>query len=128
MWKLSFAGDSNWIHEVRQHDLNSYPKVVRCDERDHGIDAFGPYVGTVEVTTQGNALDGFDPTTDILQYDVYLIEAGRYRSQADFNASMPAYDLGKQRLPLCITIAGGAMHGAYNRSNEVRVEIGGVRS
>lgn len=127
VWKLSLAGNSNWIGEVKQHDLNSYATVVRCDERDYGIDAFGPYIGAVAVTTQGDALDRFEPASDTLQYDIYLIEAGRYRSQEDFNATMPSYDLHKQRLPLCITIAGGAMHGAYNRSNEVRAEVGGGR-
>ena len=124
LWKLSLEGDADWISQVRQHELNSYATVVRCDQRDYGIDAFGPYVGQVRVSAQNDALEGLSPTSATLRYDIYLAEAGRYRSQADFNAPMPSYDLATQRLPLCVTIAGGAMHGAYNRSNEVHVRLG----
>ena len=123
-WKLSFAGDANWIREVRQHELNSYATVVRCDERDYGIDSFGPYVGNVAATYYSDGFAGFRPTSGSLRYDIYLPEASTYRSEADFNAPMPTFDLSKQRLLLCIRIAGGAMHGAYNRSNEVKVEVG----
>jgi hypothetical protein len=122
--KVSFSGSADWIREIRQHQLSSYPVVVRCDDRDSAIFALGPYVGQVPVTYQGDGLDDYQPKSATVQYDVYLPETGRYRSEADFNAPMSSYDLGRQRLALCIRIAGGAMYGAYARSNEVRVEVG----
>jgi hypothetical protein len=124
LWKVSLAGDANWIREVRRHELNSYPIVVRCDDRDSGIFGLGPYAGSVPVTYHGEGFQDYQPTSSIEQYDVYLPETGRYRSQGDFNAPMPSYDLGRQSLTLCIRLAGGAMNGAYNRSNEVTVVVG----
>lgn len=126
VWKVSLSGDAAWIHEVKRHELNSYATVLRCDERDFGILNLGPYVRQVPVTYYGEGLNDFGPSARTARYDVYLPEKGRYRSQADFNASMPSYDLGSQRLTLCFRIVGGAMHGAYNRSNEVRLEVGGA--
>ncbi|MEO9913181.1 MAG: hypothetical protein ABJF89_10820 [Parasphingorhabdus sp.] len=76
------------------------------------------------VTYYGDGIREYRPSSSNVQYDIYLPENGRYRSEADFNAPMPSYDLGKQRMTLCLKIAGGAMHGAYNRSNEVRIEVG----
>lgn len=124
VWKVSLSGDADWIREVRQHELNSYAVVVRCDERDYTVLALGPYVGQVPVTYYGDGFGEFDPASSTVRYDVYLPETGRYRSETDFNAPMPSYDIGSHRMTLCIRIAGGAMHGAYNRSNEVRVEVG----
>ncbi len=122
VWKVSLSGDAGWLREVKRHELNSYATVLRCDERDSSVLSLGPYVGQVKVTAYG--FDERPPSANIVRYDVYLPERGHYKSEADFNASMPAYDLGKQRLLLCLRIAGGAMHGAYNRSNEVKVQIG----
>jgi len=127
VWKVSLRGDAGWIQEVKRHELNSYATVVRCDERDYGVLSLGPYVGQVPVTYYGEGFRNYHSPASIVQYDVYLPETGRYRSQADFNAPMPSYDLGSQRLSLCLRIAGGAMQGAYNRSNEVRLEVGGTR-
>jgi hypothetical protein len=127
VWKVSLRGDAGWIHEVKRHELNSYATVVRCDERDYGVFSLGPYVGQVPVTYYGEGFENYRPSASVVQYDVYLPEKGDYRSEADFNAPMPSYDLGSQRLSLCLRIAGGAMHGAYNRSNEVRLEVGGTR-
>jgi hypothetical protein len=124
LWKVSLAGDANWIREVRRLELNSYPIVVRCDDRDSGIFSLGPYAGRVPVTYGGKGFQDYQPTSSIEQYDVYLPETGRYRSQADFNAPMPSYDLGRQSLTLCIRLAAGAMYGAYDHSNEVRVVVG----
>lgn len=126
VWKLVLSGDGRWVREVRTHELNSYPIVVRCDRPDRELLALGPYVGEARLTYHGH---GFDQLTDAssLRYDVYLPETGRYRSAKDFNAPMPWYDLGREKLPLCVSIAGGAMTGAYNRSNEVRVMVGGHR-
>jgi hypothetical protein len=124
LWKVSLSGSSDWIEQIRRHELNSYAKIARCDERDFTVFAFGPYVGRVEVSTYGNGFRDFNPTADQVRYDLYLSEASRYRSEADPNAPMPPYDLGKGRMALCIKIAGGAMHGAYAESNEVRVTVG----
>lgn len=122
--KLSFEGESGWITEVKRHELNSYSTVVRCDKRDVGISTFGPFVGHVRVSDQGGSMDSFSPTADLLRYDIYVPETGEYRSQQYPNASMPSYDLRRERIRLCITIAGGAMHGAFARSNEVEIELG----
>lgn len=126
VWRVSLIGDANWVSEVKQHGLNSYAKVVRCDERDQTVFSLGPYVGQVPVTYYGDGFRDYRPHSPRVRYDVYLPEIGRYRSERDFNAPMPSYHLGKQQMALCIRIAGGAMHGAYNHSNEVRVEIGGT--
>ena len=126
VWKVSLRGDAGWIREVNQHNLNSYAIVVRCDDRDRGVLGLGPYVGQVPVTYKGEGLREYRPPAKIVQYDVYLPETGRYLSQADVNAPMASYDLGSQRLMLCLKIAGGAMHGAYNQSNEVRLMVGGT--
>lgn len=127
VWKVSLRGDAGWIKQVQRHELNSYATVVRCNERDYSVLSLGPYVGQVPVTYYGEGFRDYRPPASVVQYDVYLPETGSYRSQADFNAPMPTYDLGSQRLSLCLRIAGGAMHGAYNQSNEVRLEVGRVR-
>jgi hypothetical protein len=124
VWRVSLTGDSKWIREVKQHELNSYATVVQCDERDRRLLSLGPYVGHVPVTYYGDGFRDYRPDSRTVRYDIYLPETGRYQSVKDFNAPMPSYDLGKQRNALCIRVAGGAMHGAYNRSNEVRVEVG----
>ena len=125
VWKISLEGDANWIEEVRNRQLNSHALVVRCDKRDYDIFSHGPYVGTIPVTYYDERFLAFKPGTGRLRYDIYLNEAGRYTSQAEPNAQKPSYDLGKERLSLCIRIDGGAIYGAHNRSNEVRVELGG---
>jgi hypothetical protein len=124
IWKVSLTGDANWIQEVRQHELNSYATVVRCDQRDYRVLSLGPYVGQVSVNDFGDGFPDGRPRSRNVRYDIYLPETGRYRSEADFNAPMPSYHLGKNGLLLCLRIAGGAMHGAYNHSNEVRVTVG----
>ena len=126
VWKVTLMGDAGWIKEVQRHELNSYATVVRCDKRDYGVFSLGPYVGKMPVTYHGEGIGNYRPPASIVRYDVFLPEKGRYTSQADFNATMPSYDLAKERLPLCLKIAGGAMHGAYGQSNEVRLEVGGT--
>lgn len=128
LWRVSFRGGSGWPREVRRHELNGYAIVARCDRPDATLLALGPYVGPVPISYHGQGLDRFDPGgRRTLRYDVYLPETGRYFSEADTNAPMPSYDLGRERLDLCVRIAGGAMHGAYNRSNEARAHVGLAR-
>jgi len=126
VWRVSLTGNSKWIREVKQHELNSYATVLRCDEPDRRVLSLGPYVGRIPVTYYGDGIQHYRPRARTVQYDIYLPETGRYRSEKNFNAPMPRYDIGKQRMALCIRIAGGAMHGAYNRSDEVRVEVGKI--
>lgn len=124
VWKLALAADAGWIGEVRSQELNSYPVVVRCDHPDWELLALGPYVGQTRLTYSGDGLDALVDGNGSVHYDIYLPETGHYRSQNDFNAAMPPYDLRTEKLALCVSIAGGAMTGAYNRSNEVRVVVG----
>ena len=124
VWKVSLVGDANWIHEVKRHELNSYATVVRCDDRDKSLFSLGPYVGKVPISYYGEGFDHYQPPLGVVTYDIYLPEFSSYRSEADFNAPMPDYNLARLRMTLCIRIAGGAMTGASGRSNEVRVEVG----
>lgn len=125
VWKISLSGDAGWVREVRRHELNSYGVIVRCDRRDQTLFALGPYVGNIRLTNYGRGFDTLGVGAGPERYDLYLPETGRYISEADSNTPMPAYDLRKEPLTLCISIAGGGMQGAYGRSNEVRVELGG---
>lgn len=124
IWKVTLSGDANWIEEVRQHDLNSYAVVVLCERRDNAVFSLGPYFGQVPVTAFGKLFEEVRPSSGTVEYDVYLPEAGRYQSRADPNAPMPDYNLTRGDKPLCLKIAGGAMHGAYGESNEVRLDLG----
>lgn len=124
VWRVSLDGDANWIREIKQHELNSYANVTRCDDRDRRLLSLGPFVGRVLMSYYGEGFRDYDARSRTVRYDVYLPETGRYRSVKDFNAPMPSYDLGRQRIPLCFRIAGGGMQGAFAHSNEVRVEVG----
>lgn len=126
VWKVSLSGDANWIEEVGQHELNPYATIVRCGDRDQNVLSLGPYVGHIRVSDYGEGFRDFRPQSGTVRYDIFLPETGRYQSERDPNAPMPSYDLGMERMELCIRIAGGAMLGAYSRSNEVRVEVGGT--
>lgn len=126
LWKISLEGDANWVAEVRRHELNGYATVVRCDQPDASLLALGPYVGQTLISYYAEGLETFDlGGRKTLRYDAYLPETGRYHSEANFNAPMPTYNLSAAPDTLCITIGGGAMTGAYNRSNQVRVTVGG---
>lgn len=124
VWKVSLVGNADWINQVKWHELNSYPTVVRCDQRDFGVLALGPYVGQIPVTPYEKRLADYHPPSSRIPYYVYLPETGRYISQSDPNASMPPYNLSRGHTSLCLRIAGGSMIGAYARSNEVRLELG----
>lgn len=124
VWKVSLKVDSNWMLEVKRHELNSYALVERCDEPDLSVLSLGPYVGLIAATMNSEQFRHYQPPPGTVRYDIFLPETDRYRSKRDFNASMPSYDLGAERMELCIRIAGGAMSGAYNQSNEVRVKLG----
>jgi hypothetical protein len=123
-WKVSLIGDANWMREVRQHELNSYATVLRCDDRDKGLFSLGPYVGKVRITYYDTGFRNIRPPTGRVTYDIYVPETGSYSSHADINAPMPDYDLSKTPMTLCISIGGGAMTGVFGRSNEVRVRVG----
>jgi hypothetical protein len=124
LWKVTLEGDAGWVGEVRRHELNGYANVMRCDQPDARLLSFGPYVGETLISHYAEGMDAVDAAgRRMMRYDIYLPETGRYRSEADFNALMPSYDL-RTRDELCVTIAGGAMTGAYNKSNMVRFIVG----
>jgi hypothetical protein len=125
--KISLSGSAHWIEQVRRHELNGYANVVRCDDPDRMVFNLGVYSGEVPVSYYGEGFSGYHPFAPTLVYDIYVPATGRYGSVADPNAHGPDYDLTRERMTLCLRIAGGAMHGAYGRSNEVRVDLGGQR-
>lgn len=128
LWKVALEGGAGWVDEVRRHELNGYAAVVRCDQPDEGLLALGPYVGDTRVSLYAEGLAALDTAgRRTLRYDIYLPETGRYHSQADANARMPDFNLGGARYELCARIAGGAMTGAYGRSNMVRFIVGPAR-
>lgn len=122
--KITLSGSQKWLRDVRRLEMNTYAIVVRCNYRDGELYSEGPYIGFLRVSPYEERLWDHPPSTKLVQYDVYVPERSSYRSQRDFNAPMPTYDLRRQRLQLCISIAGGSMAGAYGRSNEVRVLAG----
>jgi hypothetical protein len=122
--KISLSGSAQWIRDVRRLEMNTYPIVVRCDDRGVELYADGPFVGRSLLSPYDDHFSNLTSSTMSAQYDLYLPERGRYSFRSDPNASAPTYDLGHERIPLCVSIAGGSMAGAYGRSNEVRLEIG----
>lgn len=122
--KISLSGSQQWLRDVRRLEMNTYAIVLRCDHRDAELYSEGPYVGLLRVSPYQEQLWDHPPSRQLVQYDVYLPERSSYTSQGDFNAAMPPYDLRRESLLLCISIAGGSMVGAYGRSNEVRVLVG----
>lgn len=128
VWKVKLEGGAEWARTVRRHEMNGYALASRCDRPDFGLFELGPYVGRVKIAYGDPAFERFDPGQQRqLRYDVYIAETGRYTSLADFNAKMPAYDLARERVVVCVTLGGGAMTGIGARSNEVRATIGGGR-
>lgn len=121
LWRVNLEGSSAWIGEVGRLTLNTYPIVRRCDDSDKEIVATHVYVGGVALTPETS--EGLRTRSAAAEYTVYINEKGQYQSTRNANAKMPAYDLNATPAELCIRIAGGAMHGAYGQSNEVRVTL-----
>lgn len=122
--KISLSGSRRWLRDVRRLEINTYPIIVRCDHRDERLYSEGPYIGFLRVSPYQEQLWNHPASTKLVQYDVYVPERSSYTSEMDPNARMSTYDLRRERMLLCISIAGGSMTGAYGRSNEVRVLIG----
>ncbi|WP_152569594.1 MULTISPECIES: hypothetical protein [Sphingomonas] len=127
VWKVTLAGSSDWINQIRRHELNGYAVVVPCDAPDIELFASGPYQGITKVSYYGRGFNALRSTAGDTTYDLYVPETGTFILRADVNKHMSDYDLGRERLNLCVSLAGGAMTGAYARSNEVRVEVGRAR-
>lgn len=128
-WRVSLEGGAGWATTIRRYEMNGYALVVRCDDRNSTLFALGPYVGSMKIAYgSGPKFESWNPgNRSTVRYDIYIPESGIYRSAADFNAPMPAYDLRKGGAELCIKLGGGAMTGFNARSNEVRLTLGMLR-
>lgn len=122
--KISLSGSQQWLRDVKRLEINTYAIIVRCDHRNARLYTEGPYIGFLRVSPYQEQLWNEPSSTKLVQYDVYAPERSSYTSIADPNARMSTYDLRRERMLVCISIAGGSMAGAYGRSNEVRVLIG----
>lgn len=126
--RLTLSSERNLVAMARNSELNTYPMVVDCADRDLGFFAQGPFRRGLHTATY---TDADDPRYEGLRreeaagydYQIYIAMRGRLRSEADFNRPMPAYDLGRDRRTLCIRLGGGNMLGGYFRSNEVRLTV-----
>jgi hypothetical protein len=123
--RITLSGTAKWISEVTRQELNSYPIIVRCDRRDAEVFSLGPYISGDPIPIELEESEAASPASGTALYTIYLPETSRYTSRRVLNAKMPTYDLRAERIELCIRLAGGAMHGAYGESNEVRVLVGG---
>jgi hypothetical protein len=126
--RLTLSSERNLVAMARDSELNSYPMVVDCADRDLGFYAQGPFRRGLHTAIY---TDDDDPRYEELRreeaagydYQIYIAMRGRLRSEADFNRPMPAYDLGRERRTLCIRLGGGNMLGGFFRSNEVRLTV-----
>jgi hypothetical protein len=126
--KLTLSSERNLVAMARNSELNTYPMVVDCADRDLGFYAQGPFRRGLHTA---NYADDDDPRyeglrreeTAVHDYQVYVAMRGRLRSESDFNRPMPAYDLSRDRRTLCIRLGGGNMLGGFFRSNEVRLAV-----
>lgn len=121
LWRVTLSGSAGWIGEVGRLTLNTYPIVRRCDDPDKELFTTDVYVDGVRLSPETSESLRTRPAA--AEYTIYISEKGQYRSARDFNARLPDYDLEATPAELCIRIAGGAMHGAYGQSNEVRLKL-----
>jgi len=124
LWHVQLSGNANWINEVQKHELNGYFIAKNCAHQDWGIFGYGPFADGTEVGAYGESIENVDVSErPTIIYDVYIPETGRYRSAKNFNSKQPTYNLNEDLVEICLSIAGGAMHGAYGKSNEVRFHL-----
>lgn len=121
LWHVQLRGNANWINEVQKHELNGYFIAKSCARRDWELFGYGPFADGIEASAYGKGIENIDASKrPSIIYDLYFPETGRYRSAKNFNSKQPAYNLHEDLVEVCLSIAGGAMHGAYGKSNEVR--------
>lgn len=112
-WRVQLQGKANWVTEVQKHELNGYVIARNCAHKDWEVFGYGPFVDGVEVGAYGIGIETIDISKrPSVIYDVYFPETGRYKSAKNFNSKQPAYNLNDDLVEVCLTIAGGAMHGA----------------
>jgi hypothetical protein len=127
--RLTLSSSRNLVAMAQGAQLNTYPMVADCANRDLTFDSSGPYHRGLH--TAGTMDDRKDPRFAALRtekansfdYQIYVPMAGNLRSDTDFNRPMSAYDLRRERRTLCVRIGGGNMAGGFFRSNEVRVAV-----
>jgi hypothetical protein len=127
--RITVSSSRNLVAMARNSQLNTYPMIVDCADRDLSFDSSGPYHGGLH--TAGSMDDRVNPrfaalraeTADRFDYQIFVPMAGRLRSDADFNRTMPAYDLAREPRTLCVRIGGGNMAGGFFRSNEARLPV-----
>ena len=126
--RITFRSGRNLIAMAQDSELNTYAMVVDCANRDLTLFAYGPYHRGLHTAVY---TDRENPRFERLHreqaghydYQIYLPMRGRFRSEADFNRPMPAYDLRSGRRTLCVRLGGGNMAGAHFRSNEIHLAL-----
>jgi hypothetical protein len=126
--RITLSSAQNLIAKGQRGELNIYPLVVECANRDTSFFAYGPFYRGLHVSPL--MTDSDNPAFDQLgreqaaryDYQIFVPMTGRLRSESDFNRQMPSYDL-RDGGTLCIGIGGGNMLGGHFRSNEVRLEV-----
>ena len=126
--RVTLSSSQNLIAKGQRSELNIYPLVVDCTNRDASFFAYGPFYRGLHVSPL--MTDSDNPAFDQLgrerarryDYQIFIPISGRLRSESDFNRPMPSYHLSEGRA-LCIGLGGGNMLGGRFRSNEVRLEF-----
>jgi hypothetical protein len=126
---ITVVSSRNLVAMAHNSQLNTYPIVADCADRDLTFDSSGPYHGGLH--TAGSMDDRLNPRfatlrtekADRFDYQIFVPMTGRLRSGADFNRPMYAYDLGREHRTLCVRLGGGNMMGGFFRSNELRVAV-----
>ncbi len=127
--RITVSSSRNLVAMARNSQLNTYPMVVDCADRDLSFYSWGPYHGGLH--TAGSMDDYRSPRfamlraekADRFDYQIFVPMTGRLLSEADVNRPMPAYDLAGNPRTLCVRLGGGNMMGGFFRSNEVRLTV-----
>jgi hypothetical protein len=127
--RLAVFSGQNVTAMAENSELNTYPMIVDCANRDLSFFAYGPYQRGVHTSYLG--LDRDHPRREHnrraqeggYEYELFLPVSGRLYSEADRNRPMPQYDLATESRTLCIRVGGGNMAGGHFRSNEVRLTV-----
>ena len=127
--RLALSSRRNVMAMAENSELNTYPMIVDCTNRDLSFFAYGPYQRGVHTSYLG--LDHDHPRREDnrhaqggrYEYEIFLPMSGRPFSEANRNRPMPQYDLATESRTLCIRVGGGNMLGGHFRSNEVRLTV-----
>jgi len=127
--RITVSSSRNLVAMAQNSQLNTYPMVVDCTDRDLTFYSWGPYHGGLH--TAGSMDDRLNPRfatlraerADRFDYQIFVPMTGRLLSEADVNRPMPAYVLARDPRTLCVRLGGGNMMGGFFRSNELRVPV-----